>query len=63
MRDGQTPDYWKMKLRDVEMNDVELLGSPRDLLDHEHVRREIVATLSSKAQRPWPGRNECRLRA
>ena len=47
-----------MKLRDVEMNDVELLGSPRDLLDHEHVRREIVTTLSSKAQRPWPGRNE-----
>jgi hypothetical protein len=33
-----------MKLRDVKVDDVEFERTPGDLLEHQHMRRERVAT-------------------
>jgi hypothetical protein len=51
-----------MKLRDVKVDDIELVSALGDLLEHQDVGRERITTAGVKPQRVRPYRNQTRLR-
>ncbi len=58
-RVGQPAHDRKVKLGDVEMNDVELARPGSHLLQHQHVRREMIpAGIALKSQSLTAGGDE-----
>src|SRR4030095_5734165 len=41
--DRQTPNQRQMELRDMEVDDIEFVSALRDLLEHQDVRRKVIA--------------------
>jgi hypothetical protein len=58
--DRETPHHRKVKLRDMEVNDIELACAAGDLFEEKHMGSERISTLASEAQRMRPYRNQTR---
>ena len=52
------PKQWEMELIDVEMQDVKLVGSLADAIEHQHVVRDRIAHAGIETERLRDARNE-----